>query len=59
MAGSGLTEREAISRITDGAELVDGFEDREQVQIKTAQVEHDAARVGTPEFSGPRVLRKA
>ena len=38
-----MAEREAISRATDGAHLVDGLEDRQQVEIKAAQVEHSAA----------------
>ena len=42
VAGSRLAECEAISGATDGAKLVDGLEDRQQVEIKAAQVEHGA-----------------
>src|SRR5262249_3881596 len=38
-----LAEREAIRGATDSADLVNGLEDRQQVQIKAAQVEHSSA----------------
>ena len=40
MAGSRLTERQVISGTTDGAELVNGLKDRQQVEVKAAQIEH-------------------
>ena len=43
MAGRRLAERQVISGSTDGAELVNGLEDRQQVEIKAAQIEHGAA----------------
>jgi hypothetical protein len=40
MADSRLAEREPICRTTDGAELINGLKDRQQVEIKASQVEH-------------------
>jgi hypothetical protein len=37
-----LAECKTVSGATDGAKLVDDLEDRQQVQIKAAQIEHGA-----------------
>jgi hypothetical protein len=42
MAGSRLAEREAISGTTDATDLVVGLKDRQQVEVKAAQVEYGA-----------------
>ena len=43
MAGSRLAEREAVGGSTDGAELVNGLKDRQEVEIEAGQVEHNTA----------------
>jgi hypothetical protein len=40
VAGRRLTERQVISGTADGAELVNGLKDRQQVEVKAAQIEH-------------------
>ena len=40
MAGRRLAERQEISGTTDGAELVNGLKNREQVEVKATKVEH-------------------
>ena len=47
MAGGRLTERETIRRVGNCAKFVYSLEKREQVEVKAAQIEHDAA----PAFS--------
>ena len=42
VAGRRLAERQAISGTTDGAELVNGLKDRQQVEVKAAQIEQGA-----------------
>jgi tRNA(Ile)-lysidine synthase TilS/MesJ len=37
-----LAEREAISSGTDATYLVDRLKDRQQVEVKAAQIEHGA-----------------
>src|SRR6516162_1520731 len=53
VAGSGLAEREAIGGSTDAADLVDRLKDRQQVEIKAAQVEHWGCFLGRPDRSLP------
>jgi hypothetical protein len=38
-----LAEREATSGIADVPKLVYGLKDRQQIEIKATQIEHDAA----------------
>ena len=40
MAGRRLTERQVISGSADGTELINGLKDRQQVEVKAAQIEH-------------------
>jgi hypothetical protein len=41
---------------TDGIHLVDGLEDRQQIEIKAAQIEHGAPPILDDNFhSGPEV----
>jgi hypothetical protein len=35
-----LAERKVISGTTDGTSLVNGLKDRQQVEVKAAQIEH-------------------
>jgi hypothetical protein len=42
MAGHRLAERQVISGTTDGAELVNGLKNCQQVEIKAAQIEQGA-----------------
>jgi hypothetical protein len=43
MAGRRLAEGEAISGATDRAKFVDGLKDRQEIEIKAAQIKHGAA----------------
>ena len=47
VAGGRLAERKLISGTTDGAHLVNGLEDRQQVEVKAAQIEHGASPILT------------
>ncbi len=42
VAGRRLAERQAISGTTDGAELVNGLKNGQQVEVKAAQIEQGA-----------------
>jgi hypothetical protein len=61
VAGSRLAERKAIGGATDAPDFVNRLEDRQQIKIKAAQIEQDAAPELTlvPDPSWLSVLREA
>ena len=48
VAGSRLTERETIGGSSDAAMFVNSLEDRQQIEINAAQVEHDRCHLRDP-----------
>ena len=55
MAGRRLAECEVISGATDGAELVNGLKDGQQVEIKAAQIEHERGALVVGLAAEPRL----